>query len=344
MSGPNASFGNLAGENFSSETAYIQDLVVWNSISFPTGSIPVGPQGSQGLQGVQGPQGQLGPQGSQFTGPFGELYYTGNLSGPNASFGNLAGENFSSETAYIQDLVVWNSISFPTGSIPAGPQGSQGLQGPQGSQGQLGPQGSQFTGPFGDLTTTGNLSGPNASFSNLAAQNLAANYVTVGPQGMVVSGGLTTNSIYTSNKWYSYTANSLYNIGLSTGSITINFKDSPASLYTGKITAMLSISTGPNASTGIYSVYNLNFIGGSTPYFTPAHIEYDQTSVLSYTPFGWSATPSFPTANSLRLDHQISGLSSTDYVNQQVLVQLVNGSLTSISSNNLSGTTITYNY
>jgi hypothetical protein len=205
----------------------------------------VGTQGFQGFMGSTGSIGLQGPAGSvSFSGSLDSLTVTGtsylndtissgNMSGANAYFVNLAGENLAAQgasigfngltvvggttligslqatgglsapTATINNLIVTGSITLPTGAS-AGPQGPQGL---------IGVQGSQYTGPFTQLTVSGAsslntvtvsgyMTGTSGFFSSLKVTDLVVGGETGGSLYIntgVVSNLTVMNQIITGN-------------------------------------------------------------------------------------------------------------------------------------------------
>jgi hypothetical protein len=147
-----------------------------------------GPQGPQGLAGSTGADGSQGNQGNQ---------------GNQGLIGSTGADG-------LQGFQGFQGLIGSTGAV--GNQGFQGLIGSTGAVGNQGFQGFQglkgdlFTGPFTDITFSGNMSGANAYLQNLAAENFASQGAIIGFGGLTVvgptnlisplnaTGGLTTTS------------------------------------------------------------------------------------------------------------------------------------------------------
>ncbi len=210
-----------------------------------------GTQGTQGNQGFQGNQGNQGSQGNQgFQGNQGNQGYQGNQGNQ-----GLVGQGFkvfATTPSYTGlntiiatggnigefvlvtggDLFVYSG----TGAGSTGPDNSyeyagdvtdeskliglQGAIGPQGSQGNIGFQGSQYTGPFTDITFSGNMSGANAYLQNLAAENFASQGAIIGFDGLTVVGPTNLISVLNATGGLT-TTNATVNNLVITGSITV---------------------------------------------------------------------------------------------------------------------------
>ena len=228
-------------------------------------------QGATGVQGSTGPQGTqyTGPFDSLTINTLSVQTgaYISNLTGANADFQNLSADNMSTQhltvgydglqvpvgasTFYTfsgtYGQVTTLDITYITGSLIGLPtiQGATGVQGPQGVTGPVGSF-NNSTGSFEWLNigilsvSTGayisNLTGSNADFQNLSADNMSTQHLIVGYDGLQVPVGAST--FYT----FSGTYGQVTSMDISTSTIT-NLINSNAT-----ITNLLAINlTGTNS-------------------------------------------------------------------------------------------------